>query len=49
LNRYKTLAEMAEGLSSWGAAAATIALRDHGLETWTYADLANTIAMLVPA
>jgi len=46
MNRYETLAEMAEGLSSRGAAAAVIALRDHGLDTWTYTDLANHIAML---
>ncbi len=46
MNSFQTLAEMAEGLSSRRAAAAVIALRDHGLETWTYADLANTIAKL---
>jgi len=37
---------MAEGLASRGAAAAVIALRDRGLETWTYTDLANNVAML---
>ncbi len=46
MNRFQTLAKMAEDLSSRGAAAAVISLRGHGLETWTYTDLANHIVML---
>ncbi len=46
MNSYQTLAHMAAGLSNRGAAPAIMALRDHDLETWTYADLARHIAML---
>ncbi len=46
LNRDRSLAEMAGRLSSRGAAAALVVFRDHGVETWTYADLANDISLL---
>ena len=46
MSNYKTLAEMAGGLSSRGTAAALIVYRDSGMEAWTYADLANNISLL---
>lgn len=46
MNSYQSLAEMVDHLSGRGAAAALIVFRDHNMEAWTCADLANDISLL---